>query len=143
MTVLPGGNAIGWLAAALDCVALAMATPVDAAATRLTAYITDESKDIYVALYGRLPLSFRLSERRRRRECFWLCRSSATIAETTLTALKASHELSHPRIPARPKPNSMRFPADTPIWFDLEAHARFYMPSPTTPGPFLFHSRPM
>jgi hypothetical protein len=98
---------------------------------QLAVYVTDDNRDVYVALYE-VGVGIELAG----------CPSAAiaaklvgertdAIVETTLGELQAERDLSHPKIPCgSAAPFDADFPATTPVWFDATETKRYYLASP-------------
>ena len=117
---------------ALAMMLAASAGAANAASPELAVYVTDDDRDVFVALYeGGVGVELAA------------CSSAASaaalvglppgpIGETTLGELQAERDLAHPKIPCGPDaPFDADFPATTPIWFDAAETKRYYLASPT------------
>jgi hypothetical protein len=119
------------------CIALVMALAgcagvANASSPQLAVYVTDDNRDVFVALYeGGVGVELAA------------CPSAASAAsllglrpgpvrETTSGELQAERDLAHPKIPCGPDASfDADFPATTPIWFDAAETKRYYLASPT------------
>lgn len=119
------------LAGGLFATVTALAAPPE-----LAAYVTDDNKDVYVALYGDVAVELAGCPTEAAARSL-VALPAAAIAQTTLAELQAAHPLTHPKIPCTPEAKfDADFAATTPVWFDLNGTRRYYLPSPAAQGTF-------
>ncbi len=107
-----------------------------AAPPELAVYVTDENKDVYVALYDDVAIELAGCPSETAARAL-VALPSAAVEEITLSDLEAGHELIHPKIPCSPDaPFDADFPATTKVWFDLAGTRRYYLSWPSPQGTF-------
>jgi hypothetical protein len=112
--------------------------PADAAEPGLAVYVTDDDRDVFVAILDGIAIELSGCAGETAARTLLQLPAAAPLAETTLDALTADNALgSHPRIPCGPDAAfDADLPATTPVWADLTGTRRYYLAGPGAAGAY-------
>lgn len=119
-------------------VAALVAAGAGAVEPQLAAYVTDDDRDVYVALYGAVAVELAGCPSAAAARALLALKPDAALREETFGRLTGDFELgAHPRIPCgADAPFDADLAATTPIWADLADSGRYYLPGPQGGGVF-------
>ncbi|MER8386545.1 hypothetical protein NKJ46_23810 [Mesorhizobium sp. M0166] len=123
-------------AAALLALFLAGAS-VASAEPQLAAFVTDQNKDVYVALFDGKAVELAGCASPGQAKRLLHLPDTATVSQTTLAKLQAESGFgAQPRLPCLGTAFDIDWPATTAIWADVAASGNYYLPSPSGSGYF-------
>ena len=105
---------------------------------RVASYVTDENRDVYVALYQDVAIELKECPSKKRALRLLGLGPNTVIIQKTYDNLVETHSLgAHPAIPCSTDiPFDSEISAQTPLWADLDTTKRYYLESPAGSGRF-------